>query len=117
MDKQEAEHFAKEWLDAWNSHDLDRILSHYSDDFEMTSPVITVVTGHPGGKLKGKAAVRAYWAKALSLFPDLQFTHICTLQGIRSVVIHYYGTTGNRVAEVFSFNDDGLVYQAHAHYE
>jgi ketosteroid isomerase-like protein len=29
-----AEAFASEWIEAWNSHDLDRILAHYSDDFE-----------------------------------------------------------------------------------
>jgi ketosteroid isomerase-like protein len=25
-----AEHFAAEWIDAWNCHDLERILSHYA---------------------------------------------------------------------------------------
>ncbi|MDP3877197.1 MAG: nuclear transport factor 2 family protein [Methylobacter sp.] len=35
-----AEHFANDWIDSWNSHDLQRILSHYADDFEMSSPVI-----------------------------------------------------------------------------
>jgi ketosteroid isomerase-like protein len=33
-----AAQFAEEWIAAWNSHDLDRILSHYADDFEMASP-------------------------------------------------------------------------------
>src|SRR5207302_4356035 len=28
-----AEAFAREWVDAWNAHDLARILSHYTDDF------------------------------------------------------------------------------------
>src|ERR1700723_3107179 len=27
-----------EWIAAWNAHDLPRILSHYADDFEMSSP-------------------------------------------------------------------------------
>ncbi|HEX5049396.1 MAG TPA: nuclear transport factor 2 family protein, partial [Gammaproteobacteria bacterium] len=35
-----AQTFAHEWIDAWNSHDLDRILSHYADDFVMSSPRI-----------------------------------------------------------------------------
>lgn len=25
----DAQKFAQEWVDAWNSHDLDRIMSHY----------------------------------------------------------------------------------------
>jgi ketosteroid isomerase-like protein len=54
MEKGLAERFAKEWVAAWNSHDLDRILAHYDDDFEMSSPIITTFVGEPSGRLKGK---------------------------------------------------------------
>lgn len=37
IDQAWAYDFAKEWIAAWNSHDLDRILSHYVEDFEMSS--------------------------------------------------------------------------------
>ena len=40
-----AEVFAADWIDSWNSHDLSRILSHYSEDIEMSSPVIVEVVG------------------------------------------------------------------------
>jgi len=52
--KEFAEHFAREWIGSWNTHDLDRILSHYTDDFEMSSPVITKITDEASGTLKGK---------------------------------------------------------------
>lgn len=117
MNRERAEHFASEWLAAWNAHDLPRILAHYTDDFEMFSPVIVQLTGRADGRLQGKQAVGAYWAKALSLLPDLRFEPICTLMGVDSVVIHYFGATGKRVAEVFHFNAEGLVYRAQAHYE
>jgi hypothetical protein len=55
MDKGFADKFAQEWIAAWNAHDVDRVLTHYTNDFEMTSPVITQVTGEPSGKLKGMA--------------------------------------------------------------
>jgi len=35
----EAQEFAREWIEAWNSHNIDRILDHYSEDFEMTTPM------------------------------------------------------------------------------
>ena len=35
MEKGFAERFAKEWVAAWNSHDLERVLEHYEDDFEI----------------------------------------------------------------------------------
>ena len=40
-----AQAFADEWIEAWNSHDLDRILSHYSDDAELLSPVAAARLG------------------------------------------------------------------------
>lgn len=55
---EQARHFASEWVSAWNSHDLDRILSHYSDDFSMTSPFIAgPLGGEPSGTLRGKDKV------------------------------------------------------------
>ncbi len=51
-----AEHFARDGIDSWNSHDLQRILSHYADDFEMSSPVIIQLADEPSGTLRGKAA-------------------------------------------------------------
>ena len=42
MEKSFAKRFAMEWVAAWNSHDLERILAHYEDDFEMSSPIITI---------------------------------------------------------------------------
>ena len=45
-----AERFAREWVEAWNAHDLDAILSHYHDDFEMASPRIATVVGEPSGR-------------------------------------------------------------------
>ena len=61
IDKTFAEHFAADWIESWNAHDLDRILAHYSDDFEMSSPYIITVAGEPSGTLRGEEAVRAYW--------------------------------------------------------
>jgi ketosteroid isomerase-like protein len=117
MNRAFADRFTSEWVEAWNAHDLDRILLHYADDFEMYSPVIVQLTGNKEGCLSGKQAVRSYWAKALVLFPNLKFEHICTLIGVNGLVIYYLGATGKRVAEVFQFNQQGLVVRAHAHYE
>lgn len=55
-----ADRFAQEWIDAWNSHNLERVLSHYADDFEMSSPYIAQIAGEPSGVLKGKPAVAVY---------------------------------------------------------
>lgn len=115
LDKTFADHFAAEWINAWNSHDLDRVLSHYVDNFEMSSPIIVQVAGEPSGKLKGKKAVGAYWTSALKLVPNLHFELISTLVGAGSITLYYKGHRG-MAAEVFIFGPDRKVVEAFAHY-
>ncbi|MGV3592928.1 MAG: nuclear transport factor 2 family protein [Gammaproteobacteria bacterium] len=115
LDSRFAREFAEHWIAAWNSHDLDAILSHYTDDFEMSSPVIVKLMREASGKLKGKNLVRAYWAKALELYPSLRFELEQVLVGANSVTIVYDGVRGLS-AEVFHFDEQGKVYAAYAHY-
>lgn len=110
-----AAQFAEEWVAAWNSRDLDRILPHYADDFEMASPYIAQIAGEPSGVLKGKDGVAAYWAKALARLPSLHFELHSILVGAESLVIYYKGVSG-MVAELFCFNPSGKVSRSSAHY-
>ncbi len=111
-----ANEFARDWIDAWNRRDLERVLSHYADDFEMSSPYIATLAGEPSGRLRGKEAVAAYWAEALRRLPALAFEHVKTLAGADSVAIYYRGVRGMAV-EVFFFDTAGRVVRACAHYE
>jgi ketosteroid isomerase-like protein len=111
-----AETFAQEWIAAWNGHDLERILAHYTDDVELDSPFIPVVAGEPSGVLRGKRAVGAYWAKALARTPELRFELVQVLWGVRSVVIRYRRHDGRRAAEWFELDAAGLVLRSAAHY-
>ena len=114
-DTEFARSFAREWVAAWNSHDLDAILRHYADDFTMTSPVIRGVAEEPSGVLVGKRAVAAYWAKALCANPRLHFELVDAFAGVDSVVICYRGHRG-LAAEAFFFDAEGRVVRACAHY-
>jgi len=115
IDKQFAEHFAHDWIDCWNSHDIDRILAHYSDQFEMSSPIIAQIAGEPSGTLKGKEAVGAYWRKALALIPDLRFELLAILTGVDSITLYYRSPRG-MASEVLHFGPDRKVVKAYAHY-
>jgi len=111
-----AERFAADWIESWNAHDLGRVLSHYAEDFEMSSPVIIQIAGEPSGTLRGKAAVGAYWKKALDLIPDLRFELLSVLSGVGSITLCYKGARGRLAAEVFHFGADRKITQAFAHY-
>jgi ketosteroid isomerase-like protein len=113
---EQARTFAREWVAAWNSHDLERILSHYADDFEMTSPFIAGLMNEPSGTLKGKEKVRAYWARALERMPDLHFELIEALASVNSIAIYYHAVLGKRAVELLFFDQDGKVARGIAHY-
>jgi hypothetical protein len=110
-----ADAFAMEWIEAWNAHDLERILSHYEDDFEMSSPMIKVFTHSEVGTLRGKIAVGEYWKAALERAPQLHFELEQTLIGADSLTLIYQGVRGLS-AEVFHFSEHGKVSRAYAHY-
>ncbi|MFV1983829.1 MAG: nuclear transport factor 2 family protein [Thiohalomonadales bacterium] len=116
MKKDFVNKFALEWVEAWNKHDLDKIMNHYADNFEMSSPVIKIIMNEDSGILKGKKTIRAYWEKALKLNPDIYFELIKSYSGANSIVIQYKGHRGLS-AETFFFNSEGKVKSAHAHYE
>jgi hypothetical protein len=115
IDSSFAKRFAADWIDSWNSHDLDRILAHYIDDFTMSSPLIIKIAEDPSGTLRGKDKVRAYWARGLQLMPELRFELVNTLLGIDSMVLYYKSSRGLS-AEVFHFNEKGKVIRSHANY-
>jgi len=113
MDKKK---FAKEWIAAWNSHNLDVILSHYSDDIEITTPMIRLATGTGDGHLKGKESVAEYWNKALTKIPDLHFELIDVAEGVNSVALYYKSVMNKIAIEVMFFDDNGKVNKMFAHY-
>lgn len=115
LSAEQARQFAEEWVAAWNAHDLERVLAHYDEQIIFSSPLIAVVAGVPEGKVIGKAPLRAYWSKALSMLPGLRFELIDVLVGANSLTIYYRGHRG-LVAETFRFNSTQLVAEATACY-
>lgn len=115
LDDRFYEEFAAEWIAAWNSHDMRRILSHYTESFEFSSPVLAKVIPASGGKLVGTEAAGAYWSKGLSARPDLHFEPVTLLKGVNSAVIYYKGLGGRLCAEFFAFDEGGRVVSSHAH--
>lgn len=63
MDAFVPEVFARDWIAAWNRHDVEAVLAYYVDDVVFVSPLAATVTGNP--EVHGKASLRAYWNKAL----------------------------------------------------
>ncbi|HWV13869.1 MAG TPA: nuclear transport factor 2 family protein [Cellvibrio sp.] len=116
LDKESALLFANEWVTAWNQHDIERILSHYSDDVRVFSPLIVERMGLPEGYLQGKAALRDYWKPSFSLTPPLCFRLIDIFLGVNSVAILYENIGRRLVVENFTINQDMKVSSVTVHW-
>lgn len=112
----EAQAFAREWVKAWNDHDLEAILAHYADDVVFHSPRIRMVTGQNVDALAGKAALRDYWGKALAQARDLYFEIDQVLAGSDALTILYTNHRQQAVAETFIIGADGKVDRSVAAY-
>jgi len=108
----DAESFAKDWEDGWNSHDLDRILSHYREDIVFRSRKAVPLVG--AGEIIGHEALRAYWQAALEKQPDLKFTIQHVFEGFEMIVISYKNHRDILAVETLYFDEFGRVYQASA---
>ena len=117
IDADWAKEFAHEWIAAWNAHDIERILSHYAEDFEMRSPLIVERMGVGSAVLKGKVAVRPYWERALAATPPPHFELREVLVGADAIALHYRSVSRNRnVVEVLTFNAQRAVVSGSAFY-
>jgi ketosteroid isomerase-like protein len=116
MDDSTAEQFAGSWYAAWNANDLEQILDLYADNVEMTSPLVSVLTGAADGKLVGKEALRAYFAAGLEKYPELHFSPRELLVGVDSVVLQYVSANGQPAAEVVFLDAQGKISRYIAHY-
>lgn len=112
----QARAFAASWYAAWNAHDLDAIMSHYSPRIEHSSPFIKRYNQSDDLSLRGIDAVRDYFARALQRNPTLRFDPQYVTIGLESVVLVYTRMTGDRAAEVFFFDDAGKIVRSVSHY-
>jgi predicted ester cyclase len=111
-----AQEFAKEWVGAWNAHDLEAILAHYADGVVLTSPVAARLLNDPSGNVRGKAALRAYFSKGLEAYPNLRFELVDVLSGLSSVVLYYTNQVGKKSGEFMEIDGNGKVIRVVANY-
>lgn len=115
MNPEAAWTFASNWEQQWNAHDLDALLAHFAEEVVFSSPVAERIVPGSGGVVRGKTALRAYWAEGLRLIPDLHFVVLDVFVGVDVLVLSYRNQLGNRVSEVLCFADS-LVVEGHGTY-
>jgi ketosteroid isomerase-like protein len=106
----------REWISAWNSHDLERVLAMYAEDSEMTSDRIPALGFDASGTLRGKDRLRAYWGMALQRLPNLHFDLIDIYVSPDSIVVFYQNDRSAKICEYLRLNDEGKIRQGSANH-
>ena len=61
------------WFEAFNSHNLDKLLSLYDDEAEHYSPKLKIRHPETNGLVVGKEALRIWWKDAFDRLPTLHY--------------------------------------------
>lgn len=112
MTRDEALEFAADWIEAWNSRDIERVLATFDDDVDFASPTALVTVGV--ATVRGKQELRSYWQAALARIALLQFTLGRALWDPESrelAIVYVSEVNGARkwVSENFRFGPNGKV--------
>ena len=111
---------ARNWIDAWNSTSVNRVMGLYTTDFEFRARGILPNNrkSSPNGILRGQADNRLRWfdptagdAKASS-----NFRLIDAFAGVRSIAVHYLNNSSEPVVEVMEFAPDCKIERSNALY-
>ena len=116
MTEDEARSFAAHWIEAWNSHDLDRIMTHYAEDLVLVSPIAAQLLNDPAGIVRGKDSLREYFQKGLQAFPQLRFDLIEVMRGLSSIVLYYKNQKGTKSGEFMELNPQRKITRVVANY-
>lgn len=116
MTQQQADEFAKQWIEAWNSHDLDRIMTHYAEDIEFYSPLVVSLGANNEGRIDSKESLQQYFKRGLTAYPKLKFKLLHVFCGIDSLVIQYESVNGKLAAEVMQLEKAFQAVRVMCHY-
>lgn len=110
---------AEKWFAAFNTHNLEELLSLYHDSAEHFSPKLKLRLPESGGWVKGKPALQSWWQDAFDRLPELQYTPMSFTANEERVVMEYIravpGEADMRVAEFLEISD-GLIHASRVYH-
>lgn len=82
-------HIASTWFEAFNEHNLEKLLSLYDDKAQHYSPKLKIRQPETKGLIKGKDALREWWQDAFDRLPSLQYEVIRLTADEEQVFMEY----------------------------
>jgi len=109
MDIEFAKDFANDWIESWNSHDIEKIISHYEEELEFKSPLIVERYSDPDGIIYTREKLKEYFLIGLTNNPSLIFELKQVLLGVNFLTLYYKNARGGETSEIFEFNENNKV--------
>jgi len=113
MTNKDVENIAVRWFEAFNEHDLEKLLSLYDDHAQHYSPKLKQRHPETGGLITGKEALRAWWQDAFHRLPDLHYTVVRLTANADRVFMEYIRQVGSEpdmdVAELLEIGEGKIV--------
>lgn len=104
---------AHSWFEAFNSHNLEKLLSLYDDDAEHFSPKLKVRHPETNGLVKGKDALHSWWKDAFERLPSLHYKVTSLTADSDRVFLEYIRTVNDEsemlVAEVLEIREGKII--------
>jgi hypothetical protein len=109
------------WIKAWNDHNLNEILSLYSENIIFRSPKVKLVNpDRQSATITNKTELKKYFSLGLKKYPNLHFIPVDYLSKNRKVIFEYYWIPDTiakwTVIEKFEFNNEGLIAKSEVYY-
>lgn len=114
MTSEQNKTIALKWFEAFNQHDLEKLLSLYSDTAEHFSPKLKIRKPETQGSIKGKQALREWWQDAFDRLPTLNYEVIKLTADNEQVFMEYIRHVKKeedlRVGEVLQIKNGLIVF-------
>jgi hypothetical protein len=112
MTPQIIESVSLKWFEAFNTHDLEKLISLYHNDASHFSPKLKIRKPDTNGLVIGKNALRDWWQDAFDRLPTLHYSVTTLTANNERVFMEYVRKVADEpdmlVAEVLEVKD-GLI--------
>lgn len=113
MTPQDLQSIAMRWFEAFNAHNLEKLLSLYDDEAQHFSPKLKIRQPETGGLVVGKAAMREWWQDAFDRLPTLHYQVTSLTASSDRVFMEYVRNVAGEekmlVAEVLDIKEGKII--------
>jgi hypothetical protein len=111
---------ANKWFDAFNEHNLEKLLALYSNTAQHYSPKLKIRSPETRGLITGKDALHNWWKDSFERLPSLKYVPQNFIANDSSIFMEYIryvdGEENLTVGEVLEVKD-GLIISSRVYHE